>query len=100
MSASAVPNNNFCKDCGKPLWNDFKSTAVPELCTCKRDREQSLTEKIKELEGERDYWKERLHHFWSETDKDFLDNYKIIKENEKLKAEIKELKDKLSREGI
>ena len=25
---------NTCKKCGKPLWNDKRSTAIPVLCQC------------------------------------------------------------------
>jgi len=28
-------SGNVCPKCGKPLWDDHRSTVVPELCSCK-----------------------------------------------------------------
>jgi uncharacterized protein with PIN domain len=30
------PNNNLCSKCGHKFWNDNKSTAIVEICNCKK----------------------------------------------------------------
>ena len=29
-----ITSGNVCPECGKPIWDDHKSTAIPELCSC------------------------------------------------------------------
>ena len=29
-----ISSGNVCPNCGKPIWNDGKSTVVPDLCQC------------------------------------------------------------------
>jgi len=34
-------SENLCDKCGKPLYNDGKTTAVPDLCKCSKEEKQS-----------------------------------------------------------
>jgi hypothetical protein len=43
--------NNQCLKCFKPFWNDFKTTAVPQLCNCTEENWQSKYRKLEEENG-------------------------------------------------